>query len=249
VSAEQAVTDWAKRAVGREAGVSTFLWGDQLDDYLKAVPFVWRPDAPPLPEHGLQIDRDDDGTWRTYQTRYPGSTLTRGHADNIEAFWACHALRDLCAWSTTIDLRAEIDGYEYQWAEFDRETIAGKVDRVGERFATCRAPIPGDLRADLVEPVRGVVGLAIGRLTPDGARPSDWALLVNTTGETLTGYCIPTKKAARAAAVELAALADWAALPNWLPDLLPGLKETVRRIRYRAATGKDWDQKFGGEAA
>ena len=249
---EAHIREGARTAVNRERGVSTFLWGDSLAAY-DTVPFVWRHDLPPLPEHGLQIDQADDGTWRTYQTRYPGSTLTSGHVDNIEVFWALHAMRKLATWATAIDVRIETDvapgtgDPDLAHAEIERELLAGRVDRVGKRFAKTRGG--PEFPADLIEPVKGATGVVIGRLLPDGKKPSDWGIHVETTGQGITGYCIPTKTRARECAKALAAVTDWRTVPEYAPDLLPNLKETVRKIRYRAATGKDYEATFGGEAA
>ncbi|OHV38290.1 hypothetical protein BBK14_33150 [Parafrankia soli] len=230
-------------SIVREAGIAGFIAPEKLSQ-LDVVPFRYDPTRPPLPEHGLQIGRDDAGTWRTYQYRYPTSTLTSGHASNIEAFWACHSLREIAAWSTTIDIRAEVES-EPQWCRFDRESLAGKVNRVGERFAEWRAPVP--LAAEPTQKVAGLPGfhlVAFGR--------GNWSIVRNWDRRTVLSGIRAREKAATAARA-LAELGDLAVVPGYVLPFFPALREDIEAIRWEA-TGRSpeapaWAERCRAHAA
>lgn len=213
-------------SLDREAGIAGFVAPEELAR-LDVVPFRYDSTRPPLPEHGLQIGRDDAGTWRTYQYRYPTSTLTAGHASNAEAYWACHSLRSLAAWSTTIDIRDAVEG-EPQWCRFDREDLVSKVDQVQERYARWRNGPERTSEPDLVREVRDVPGLRLERFGR-GA----WRVMQVSGGWSLIGE-VGSEAKAREAARQLAELADWSTLPPYVITQMPALTSDTKGVASEA---------------
>jgi hypothetical protein len=181
---------------------------------------------PPLPPDGLQIGRDEAGTWRTYQARYPASTLTSGHASNVEAYWACHGLRDFAPWALVVDIRL-VDEDAPQDCEFERKSLAGRVDRRGEDYARWRRGPQGLAEPEVVREVRGVEGLHLERYGR-----GDWAV-ARTDGMRLANG-IGTQAKATVAARAFAALADWNAVPAYVLPHLPALVEDAKAIKWEA---------------
>lgn len=216
-------------SLDREAGVAGFIAPEDLPK-LDVVPFRYDPSRPPLPPDGLQIGRDDAGTWRTYQERYPGSTLTAGHASNVEAYWACHALRDLAAWAITVDVR--VDGSENESApcQIAREDLALRVDGVSQRFARWRQGPQFDSEPDAVREIRGVPDLHLSR-----RGRGLWAVVRNCDGWPLTDQLIASEVEARRAAKQLNELADWSsAPPPYVLVRLPALWADIAAIEADA---------------
>lgn len=230
-------------SLDREAGIAGFVSPEDLPR-LDVVPFRYDPTRPPLPEGGLQIGRDDAGTWRTYQERYPASTLTAGHATNVEAYWACHHLRDLAAWATTVDVRAAGGEDEPQRCQFARESLAGRVDRVGEDFARWREPVK--VVPTTIREVKGVMGLRLARFV------SGWSVVRTADGGTVLGGIGSQAKATKAIRA-LAALGDLGTVPAYVLPSLPALREDFLAIRCET-TGLSpdalaWAEKCRARAA
>ncbi|MEX5635773.1 hypothetical protein [Parafrankia sp. FMc2] len=229
-------------SLDREAGIAGFIAREDLPA-LDVVPFRYDPTRPPLPPDGLQVGRDDAGTWRTYQERYPGSTLTAGHATNVEAYWACHALRDLAPWAIVIDVRAK-DEDEPSRCRLEREILAGRVDGVGERFAHRRTVLPEPSNAREVKGAPGLVLATAGR--------GDWAV-VRTVDHRALVRGIRSQAKATAAARALAALGDLVTVPGYVLSHLPALREDAKAIEWESsglsAEAPRWAKESRGRAA
>lgn len=222
-----------------EAGVSNFLTPERTEQLGRggAGRYVYEPDRPPLPPLGLNIARAEDGTWRTFQKRYPDSTLTSGHADNIEAFWACWHLRDVTDWAVTIDLRHDDPAWEMGLVESHRVRLAYAVDRVDTRFACWRAGPRPEIQARLADRRDvGVPGLRLARYHSPGGRIWPWGVELGA-GWSLTRNCIPTIPAGRRVARSLGEVADWSAVPPWVLEGLPGFGGRVQSA-VREALGE-----------
>ncbi|KPM55633.1 hypothetical protein ACG83_10090 [Frankia sp. R43] len=230
-------------SLDREDGVAGFIAPEKLPQ-LDVVPFRYEPAWPPMPPDGLEIGRDDAGTWRTYQERYPASTLTAGHADNIEAYWACHVLRDLAPWAITIDVRAEAEG-EPSRCRLEREILAGRVDAAGKRYASWRSTIHPEPKAP--REVKGAPGLVLVN-----AGRGDWSVVRSVDSRRLLGGIGSQAKAATAARA-LAALGDLVTVPVYVLPHLPALREDVKAIEWEAAglslEAPQWAQRHRARAA
>ncbi|ABW14415.1 hypothetical protein Franean1_5055 [Parafrankia sp. EAN1pec] len=185
-----------------------------------------RARRPPLPEDGLQIGQDDAGTRRTYQERYPASTLTAGHATNIEACWACHALREIAAWSTTVDIRTGGGADEPRRCQLARESLAGRVDSVNGKFAHWREPV--ESAPEAAREIKDVAGLRLAR-----SGRGNWAVTRVIDNRVLLGG-IGAQAKATASARALAALGDLATVPGYVLPYLPALRDDVEAIKWEA---------------
>lgn len=215
-------TEAKAASLDREHGIVGFLGDDEVAQ-LDVLPFRYDPRRPPC-VNGLTVGRDGDGNWRTYQERFPDSTLTSGHASNVEAYWACWAMRGICAWAVTVDVRVEPED-EPNWCGFERESLAHKVDSVHERYARWRAGPKRDGEPELAKDVKGVPALAVyrwGRGNWAVHRPDRWQLAGGLGSEAK----------ARAAAVALSRLADWADLPPYVMAEMPALLADVDAVKW-----------------
>lgn len=231
-------------SIDRETGIAGFVTPEELAR-LDVVPFRYDPHRPPLPEDGLQIGRDDAGTWRTYQERYPASTLTAGHATNVEAYWACHALREIAAWSTTVDIRTGGGEDEPRRCRLARESLAGRVDSVNRKFAHWRAPV--ESAPEAVREIKDVAGLSLARFGR-----GNWAV-VRVIDDRVLLRGIGSQAKATVAARALAALGDLATVPGYVLPYLPALRDDVEAIKWEA-TGLSpeapaWAEKCRARAA
>ncbi|WP_157904276.1 hypothetical protein, partial [Parafrankia soli] len=165
-----------------------------------------------------------------------GSTLTSGHADNIEAYWACWHLRDVTDWAVTIDVRHDEPAWEMGLLESRRVRLAHAVDRVEVRFARWRVgPNPAALARLADQRDTGVPGLRLARYRSPGGQVWPWTVELGA-GWALTQHCIPTIPAGRRVAQRLNGLADWADVPPWAPEGLPGFGERAQ-FAVREALG------------
>jgi hypothetical protein len=215
-------TEAKAASLDRERGIAAFLGDDEVAQ-LDVVPFRYDPRRPPCVT-GLTVGRDPDGNWRTYQERFPGSTLTSGHVSNVEAYWATWAVRGICAWAVTVDLRVEPED-EPTWCGFERETLAHKVDSVRERYARWRAGPTLDGEPELVKDVKGVPALAVYRWGR-----GNWAVHRADRWQLVGGLGSEAK--ARAAAVALSRLADWTDLPPYVVAEMPALTAEVDAVKW-----------------
>ena len=187
----------------RDRGLSFVVDDDELASF-DTVPFRLPRWVVPLPADGLEIGRHADGSWRTFMRRYPGSVLTSGHESAHEAYWAAHALAEFAPWDLLIDITVPEPG-EPSWSGV--RLLAGRVERVGERFAEHRAGLAADLTPEITMTTRS--GLPIGK------KGRDWAVFTPDGQARLVGYRLSSKAKATAAAAKLAALADWS-LPAYV---------------------------------
>lgn len=218
----RAVAEW----LDREAGIAGFVSPEELP-HLDVVPFRYDPTRPPTEADGLQIGRDDAGTWRTYQERYPDSTLTAGHATNVEAYWAAHALRKLAPWATTVDVRADGGDDEPGRCRFARESLADRVDTIGERFAEWRKPVVPLSEATMT--IKGVTGLHLARVGR-----GDWSVVRTVDNRSLLSG-VGSQAKATTAARALAALGDLATVPVYVMAHMPALNDDIKAIRWELA--------------